>query len=152
MTVHATTPARSRPAPPIALSPAKRLTLHMDVHVGLRIRAARLSRQMSQTDLAEACNITFQQIQKYEKGTNRVASGRLSIIAETLGHPVEWFFADGPGSNVRSPESPIEEFLADTYGAEVARAFMSVPYEDRKLFRDAAVATAKLAVRKASSL
>ncbi len=64
-----------------------------DVEVGRRIRARRLSRTMSQTDLADQLGLTFQQIQKYEKGTNRVGAGRLKRIAEILDAPITYFYA-----------------------------------------------------------
>lgn len=56
-----------------------------DNEVGLRIRAARLAAGLNQTELAKAVRITFQQLQKYEKGTNRVAASRLAAIARRLG-------------------------------------------------------------------
>src|SRR5215471_5642880 len=64
----------------------------VDVEVGHRIRIERLSRGLSQTALANQLGITFQQVQKYEKGVNRVGAGRLTRIAEVLGVPVSTFF------------------------------------------------------------
>jgi transcriptional regulator with XRE-family HTH domain len=66
----------------------------IDVHVGNRIRAQRAKLGISQTRLAEATNLTFQQIQKYENGANRVSSSRLYDIAKTLDVPIDWFFRD----------------------------------------------------------
>jgi len=63
----------------------------VDIEVGRRIRLQRKILRMSQTTLAEALGLTFQQVQKYEKGTNRVGSSRLSDIARTLGVPVSFF-------------------------------------------------------------
>jgi len=63
-----------------------------DVEVGRRIRARRMARQMSQMDLAGRIGVTFQQVQKYEKGTNRVAAGRLKRIAKILDVPILYFF------------------------------------------------------------
>src|SRR5438552_1319065 len=63
-----------------------------DIEVGRRIRAQRLVRGMSQTQLGKKLGITFQQIQKYEKGANRVGAGRLTRIADVLGVPVSFFF------------------------------------------------------------
>ena len=60
----------------------------VDVEVGHRIRIQRLSRGMSQTALANHLGVTFQQVQKYEKGVNRVGAGRLTRIAEVLGIPL----------------------------------------------------------------
>ena len=64
----------------------------VDVEVGHRIRIQRLARGMSQTALANHLGVTFQQVQKYEKGVNRVGAGRLTRIAEVLGIPVGMFF------------------------------------------------------------
>jgi transcriptional regulator with XRE-family HTH domain len=67
----------------------------IDVHVGSRIRTARLLAGLTQSALAAAVKLTFQQIQKYERGSNRVSCSMLSEFAEVLGRPVSWFFADG---------------------------------------------------------
>src|SRR6476646_12124434 len=68
-----------------------------DIHVGSRIRMRRNMLGMSQEKLGENLGITFQQIQKYEKGTNRVGASRLQAIASILGVPVAFFFEDAPG-------------------------------------------------------
>ena len=65
----------------------------VDIEVGHRIRIERLSRGLSQTALANQLGVTFQQVQKYEKGVNRVGAGRLTKIAEVLGVQVSTFFA-----------------------------------------------------------
>ena len=65
----------------------------VDVEVGHRIRIERLSRGLSQTALANQLGVTFQQVQKYEKGVNRVGAGRLTKIAEVLGVSVSTFFS-----------------------------------------------------------
>jgi len=64
----------------------------VDVEVGQRIRIQRLSQGLSQTSLADQLGVTFQQVQKYEKGVNRVGAGRLSRIAKVLDVPVSMFF------------------------------------------------------------
>ena len=64
----------------------------LDVEIGRKIRLRRLEQSMSQTALAEKLNVTFQQVQKYEKGTNRVGAGRLHLIASELKVPVTYFF------------------------------------------------------------
>jgi transcriptional regulator with XRE-family HTH domain len=65
-----------------------------DAEVGRRIRTRRVAKQMSQMDLAGHLGLTFQQVQKYEKGTNRVAAGRLKRIAKILDAPILYFFDD----------------------------------------------------------
>jgi transcriptional regulator with XRE-family HTH domain len=64
----------------------------IDIEVGQRIRIARLAAGLSQTDLGQRVGVTFQQVQKYEKGTNRVGAGRLTQIARVLSVPVNSFF------------------------------------------------------------
>ena len=66
----------------------------VDVHVGSRIRLRRTMLGMSQTALAEALRLTFQQVQKYESGANRVSASRLHEISRILDVPVDWFFED----------------------------------------------------------
>ena len=75
-----------------------------DREVGQRIRAQRLIRKMSQEELGDCLGITFQQIQKYEKGANRVAAGRLIKIAEVLNMPVGFFLegAAGPAASANN--------------------------------------------------
>ncbi len=94
---------------------------------------------MSQTTLAEGLGVTFQQVQKYEKGTNRVGSSRLQAIANILAVPVAWFFEDGPVSPPTSqgPESgagsEITEFLNSVEGLSLNRAFVAI--QDDKVRR-----------------
>jgi transcriptional regulator with XRE-family HTH domain len=66
----------------------------VDVHVGARIRTRRLLLGMNQETLASALGLTFQQVQKYEGGANRVSASRLAEVAEVLGVPVAYFFRD----------------------------------------------------------
>lgn len=76
---------------------------HVDFHVGKRIREQRYRQDMTQTELAQAVSITFQQLQKYENATNRVAASRLWEIADVLGTPVEWFFPPLPSATTNDP-------------------------------------------------
>ena len=71
----------------------------IDIHVGSRIRLRRTMLGMSQEKLGESLGITFQQIQKYEKGTNRVGASRLQNISSILNVPVSFFFEDAPGES-----------------------------------------------------
>jgi transcriptional regulator with XRE-family HTH domain len=81
-----------------------------DVEVGRRIRARRMATQMSQMELACRVGVTFQQVQKYEKGTNRVAAGRLKRIAKVLQVPILYFFDDSEES-ARDDVTPPEDNL-----------------------------------------
>jgi transcriptional regulator with XRE-family HTH domain len=64
-----------------------------DAEIGKRVRTLRLQRGLSQTELGTLIDVTFQQVQKYEKGTNRISAGRLQRIAEVMSVPVSFFFA-----------------------------------------------------------
>jgi transcriptional regulator with XRE-family HTH domain len=68
----------------------------IDVHVGSRIRSRRTVLGLSQSTLAEAIGLTFQQVQKYERGTNRVSSSRLFDLGRILDVPITYFFSDMP--------------------------------------------------------
>lgn len=104
----------------------------IDVHVGSRIRLQRKLNGISQTRLAEALGITFQQVQKYEKGTNRVGSSRLQAIANVFGVPVSSFFEEGPGafpdvlqSDTRATDK-IVALLNTAEGLALNRAFTKI--------------------------
>ena len=84
----------------------------IDAHVGRRVRLRRNLLGMSQTKLGEAVGLTFQQIQKYESGFNRVGSGRLYQIAEVLDVPVPFFFDDMTPDVARRPRSVSDAHVA----------------------------------------
>jgi transcriptional regulator with XRE-family HTH domain len=86
-----------------------------DVEIGKRMRALRLERGLSQTELGNLLGVTFQQIQKYEKGANRVAAGRLQRVAESLEVPITFFYA---GSTTDRPEN------ADSDSVDVGLGFL----------------------------
>ncbi len=98
-----------------------------DIHVGARVRSLRRQQSLSQTDLAGELGLTFQQVQKYEKGTNRISSSKLYEIANRLGVPVGYFFEGLTGrGNVAaaSRQAAVDDFLASQEGIELAKAFM----------------------------
>ena len=109
----------------------------VDIEVGHRIRIERLSRGLSQTALANQLGVTFQQVQKYEKGVNRVGAGRLTKIAEVLGVQVGSFFSgkdmlDGGQSKESGGSSPLK--LLTVSGAfRLLRAYAEI--EDANLRR-----------------
>jgi transcriptional regulator with XRE-family HTH domain len=76
---------------------AKKLPNPIDTHVGSRVRMRRMMLGMSQEKLGDALDLTFQQVQKYEKGTNRIGASRLHHIADILQVPVASFFEGAPG-------------------------------------------------------
>jgi transcriptional regulator with XRE-family HTH domain len=81
---------------------------HIDAHVGSRIRLRRMLMGMSQERLGEAVGLTFQQIQKYERGTNRVSASRLYDLAEVLEVPVAFFFDEMPADMASRAVKPVE--------------------------------------------
>ena len=106
----------------------------IDKHVGSRVRMRRMMLGMSQTKLASGLGITFQQVQKYEKGTNRMGAGRLQHISNILQIPVPFFFEGAPlmpGETSGLGEAPspayVTEFLATTDGLTLVKAFMRIP-------------------------
>ncbi|WOS63156.1 helix-turn-helix domain-containing protein [Sinorhizobium fredii] len=113
----------------------------IDIHVGSRIRLRRTMLGMSQEKLGESLGITFQQIQKYEKGTNRVGASRLQNISSILNVPVSFFFEDAPGDGggAGMSESPssnyVVDFLSSSEGLQLNRAFVKIsdPKVRRKL-------------------
>ena len=106
----------------------------VDAHIGQKIRARRNLLGLSQTELANAAGITFQQIQKYEKGTNRVGASRLQQFSEALGVPPSYFFEGVPIVGKKQPapqegelsEGTIVSFLGTREGAALVRAFTAI--------------------------
>ncbi|OLP44132.1 helix-turn-helix domain-containing protein [Rhizobium oryziradicis] len=90
--------------------------------VGARIRLGRNLLRMSQEKLGEGLGITFQQVQKYEKGTNRVGASRLNDIANIPNRPVSWFFEDVPASPESAPDE-ITAFLQSREGIKLIRSY-----------------------------
>ena len=80
----------------------------IDVHVGQRVRARRKMMGYSQTQLGKELGVTFQQVQKYERGMNRIGSSRLFRIAAALDVPISYFF-EGADTHVNGEESPVSE-------------------------------------------
>ncbi len=98
-----------------------------DMDVGRRIRAQRLVCRMSQTELANNLGVTFQQVQKYEKGVNRVGAGRLSRIAEVLGVPVAFFFSGDMSPSLPSDSASTGLSFLETAGAvRLVRAYSQI--------------------------
>jgi transcriptional regulator with XRE-family HTH domain len=107
---------------------AKAANLAVDKHVGSRARMRRMMLGMSQEKLGEALGLTFQQVQKYEKGMNRISASRLQHMSQILQVPVPFFFEGAPGTAARLDESPsyVNEFLATSDGLVLAKAFTRI--------------------------
>ena len=104
----------------------------IDIHVGSRVRMRRKMVGISQEKLGEALGLTFQQIQKYEKGINRMGASRLQQAADILGVSVPFFFEGGTNSPFElagSAPSPsyIDDFVSSAEGLRLAKAFTQIP-------------------------
>jgi transcriptional regulator with XRE-family HTH domain len=102
----------------------------IDVYVGSRMRMRRTMLGMSQEKLGEAFGVSFQQVQKYEKGTNRMSSSRLQQATNVLGVPVSFFFEDLPDTQVSGYTEPwpgyVNEFVSSHDGLRLIKAFTSI--------------------------
>jgi transcriptional regulator with XRE-family HTH domain len=112
---------------------AKKAPNPIDRHVGGRVRMRRMMLAMSQEKLGDALGLTFQQVQKYEKGTNRIGASRLQQISEILQVPVSFFFEGAPNLGVapdgmKSAPSPayVSDFLATSEGLALTKAFTRI--------------------------
>ncbi len=106
----------------------------VDVHVGGRVRLRRRFLGLSQTELATAVGVTFQQVQKYERGFNRVSASKLYEIARVLKVPLSYFFEGFDGTADRESGSDVTpaDFLGTTEGLALAEAFPRIRNEDRR--------------------
>ena len=101
----------------------------VDAHVGLRIRTARLAAGLSQERLGNELGVTFQQVQKYEKGSNRVGASRLSNAAKILSVPVSFFFENDERDNSGKADNGLlamTEALSTPEGIRIARALARI--------------------------
>jgi transcriptional regulator with XRE-family HTH domain len=119
---------------------AKKAPNPTDKHVGSRVRMRRMMLSMSQEKLGDGLGLTFQQVQKYEKGTNRIGASRLQQISHILQVPVAFFFEGAPDptggrGSFKDAPSPtyVADFLATSDGLALTKAFMLIP--DAKLRR-----------------
>jgi transcriptional regulator with XRE-family HTH domain len=111
----------------------------VDVHVGKLIRARRRALRISQDELAAKIGLTFQQVQKYERGANRVSASKLFAIAQELGVPVASFFADLEESGADpSVLSEFGDFLTLHRSAELVKAFRQLSADQRRVLVDLA--------------
>ncbi len=121
---------------------AKKVPNPIDRHVGSRVRMRRMMLGMSQEKLGDALGLTFQQVQKYEKGANRIGASRLQQISQILQVPVSFFFEGVPSprtdQRLEGPsEAPspayVSDFLATSDGLALTKAFVRIT--DAKLRR-----------------
>ena len=102
-----------------------------DKYVGRRLKMRRLMLGMSQEALGDSIGLTFQQVQKYEKGANRIGAGRLQHIANILRVPVSFFFEGAPGNSQKADlnnqaSEYVNDFLTTSHGLALVEAFMRI--------------------------
>jgi transcriptional regulator with XRE-family HTH domain len=111
----------------------KKLPDPIDQHVGSRVKMRRVLVGLSQEKLGDALGITFQQIQKYEKGTNRIGASRLQQAAKVLGVSVNFFFEGGPtqmampaGFADQAEDTYVADFATTSEGSQLITAFLKI--------------------------
>jgi len=112
----------------------KKIPNPIDKHVGSRVRMKRILLGMSQEKLGEALGLTFQQVQKYEKGANRIGASRLQEIAKILQSPPSFFFEGSPQAEASASEGfseapssqDVVDFISSVEGLQLNRAFASI--------------------------
>ena len=120
----------------------KKSTNPVDHHIGLRIRSRRLALGKSQEWLGDQLGLSFQQVQKYENGVNRVGGSRMMQIAGALQTEPSFFFEGSPAFDAagaprkmngkRTSDDPLDSFLATRTGVELARAFVKIKKSSRR--------------------
>jgi len=116
------------------MAAAKKAPNPIDKHVGSRVRMRRMMLSMSQEKLGDALGLTFQQVQKYEKGTNRIGASRLQQISNILQVPVSFFFEGAPhipgerhgGLGEAPSPTYVSDFLATSDGLSLTKSFMRI--------------------------
>jgi transcriptional regulator with XRE-family HTH domain len=116
-----------------------------DIRVGKRVRAYRISLGVSQSALAEKVGVTFQQIQKYENGTNRMAASRLKSVAAVLGLPIAALLGENKSGGNANTDDLLTEILSKPYATRLLRAFGAIKHAKERR------ALVKLAERMARS-
>ena len=125
----------------------------VDQHVGARMRAARLEAGKSQTEVAESLGLTFQQVQKYEKGTNRISAGKLHELSRLFDTPVQFFFDGMAGAVSRRSNSkgaaldPLTRFGGTSDGMKIVTAFEKADSALRRILAQHVADVVRLAGR-----
>jgi transcriptional regulator with XRE-family HTH domain len=112
---------------------AKRSPLPIDVLVGQNIRICRLQKGLSQGELGRRIGVTFQQVQKYEKGANRVGASRLTQIADVLGVPIPTLFDGAPTVGQAPPEQSPRYLLAKPHSLRLLQGFDRIDNDATRL-------------------
>jgi transcriptional regulator with XRE-family HTH domain len=109
---------------------------HIDIHVGTRVRTRRKALKISQQELAGHLSLTFQQVQKYERGSNRISASKLFEIAQVLQVPVAYFFEgyhqEGLATTQDSPQAEVHEFLRSAEAMDLGTAFLGIQSSEQR--------------------
>jgi transcriptional regulator with XRE-family HTH domain len=105
---------------------AKKKSDSVDIHVGKNIRAFRMAKGLSQSAIGDALGVTFQQVQKYERGVNRVGSSRLAKLSKVLGVPVDKFFEDSDLTGDGSTSKAVTDILSQPYAIRLLQALADI--------------------------
>lgn len=125
----------------MARSPSAETRHHVDVHVGKQLALARHAQGLNQSEVARMLGLTFQQIQKYEKGTNRMSASVLWTLSEKMNVPVSYFFEGLEGKTGDAPEHVFSTL--SRHGMQMAEAFAAVPKRQQMLLLELAKELAK---------
>ena len=123
--------AKFPPAKKLEMRVPKKQANPIDIQVGNRVRIRRMLIGMSQERLGDLLGLTFQQVQKYEKGVNRIGAGRLFEVSRILNVPVDFFYeglsgaAGQPGAS-ENESAPVMEFVSSGEGLQLSLAFMKI--------------------------
>jgi transcriptional regulator with XRE-family HTH domain len=98
----------------------------IDKHVGRRVRMRRLMLDMSQSEIGDALGLTFQQVQKYENGANRISANRLQQLSQILQVPIPFFFEGADANPEAAFPEYVDDFLATSDGLALVKAFMRI--------------------------
>ena len=120
-------PARQTDETRVAIA-AKKQANPIDIQVGSRVRIRRMLIGMSQERLGDLLGLTFQQVQKYEKGVNRIGAGRLFEVSRILGVPIDFFYEGVASAEKGASETapPVMEFVSSGEGLQLSLAFMKI--------------------------
>jgi transcriptional regulator with XRE-family HTH domain len=112
---------------------ANRTPSPTDVFVGQRVRVARTIAKLSQSELGQRIGVTFQQVQKYEKGANRIGASRMQQISDVLQQPVSYFFAEQSAGQKKPDVDIIQKMMVAPYGLQLAQCYVAIKTNQDRL-------------------
>lgn len=119
----------------------------VDSRIASRLRIARHEAGLSQEAVGKALGLTFQQVQKYEKGSNRISPGKLAVLAELYGKPIAWFYQGLENATSATPPGLVELVLENRGGKRLLESFLAASPEDQVIAIDVVECFARRAAR-----